>query len=59
MLKGRISEQMAPLLQEFPFSSADIRFIGNPITFVVFDGNTHGKGEKGDSNNIVLMKMIR
>ena len=30
-LKGRISEQMPPLLPEFPFASADARFIGNPI----------------------------
>ena len=30
-LKGRIAEQMAPLLPEFPFASADARFIGNPI----------------------------
>ena len=33
------SEQMAPLLPEFPFASADARFIGNPIDFVVFDAN--------------------
>ena len=51
-----ISGQMTPLLQEFPFSSADIWFIGNPITFVVFDGYPHGKDQKGDSINIVLMK---
>jgi len=30
-LKGRISEQMALFLPEFPFSLADARFIGNPI----------------------------
>jgi predicted Holliday junction resolvase-like endonuclease len=37
-LKGRISEQGALLSPEFPFASADARFIGNPIDFVVFDG---------------------
>jgi predicted Holliday junction resolvase-like endonuclease len=37
-LKGRISEQMTPFLPEFLFASADARFIGNPIDFVVFDG---------------------
>ena len=56
-LKGRISEQMAPLLPEFPFASADARFIGNPIDFVVFDGYTKVKDEKGETINIVLVEV--
>jgi predicted Holliday junction resolvase-like endonuclease len=54
-LKGRISEQMAPLLPEFPYSPADARFIGNPIDFVVFDGYTTVKDEKGDTISVVLV----
>ena len=56
-LKGRISEQMAPLLPEFPFASADARFIGNPIDFVVFDGYTMVKDEKGDTISVVLVEV--
>jgi len=56
-LKGRISEQMAPLLPEFPFSPADARFIGNPIDFVVFDGYTNAKDEKGDTISVVLVEV--
>ena len=56
-LKGRISEQMAPLLPEFPFSPADARFIGNPIDFVVFDGYTNAKDEKGDVISVVLVEV--
>jgi len=56
-LKGRISEQMAPFLPEFPFSSADARFIGNPIDFVVFDGYTSVKDDNGDMINIVLVEV--
>jgi predicted Holliday junction resolvase-like endonuclease len=56
-LKGRISEQMAPLLPEFPFSSADARFIGNPIDFVVFDGYSKAKDEKADSIGVVLVEV--
>jgi predicted Holliday junction resolvase-like endonuclease len=48
---------MAPLLPEFPFASADARFIGNPIDFVVFDGYTQVKDEKGDSINVVLVEV--
>jgi len=56
-LKGRISEQMAPLLPEFPYSPADARFIGNPVDFIVFDGYTKVKDEGGDSIRIVLVEM--
>ncbi len=56
-LKGRISEQMGPLLPDFPFSSADARFIGNPIDFVVFDGYTSVKDDGGDRINIVLVEV--
>jgi len=37
-LKGMISGQIAPLLPEFPFASADALFIGNPIDFVCLTG---------------------
>ena len=48
---------MAPLLPEFPFAPADARFIGNPIDFVVFDGYTNAKDEKGDVISVVLVEM--
>jgi predicted Holliday junction resolvase-like endonuclease len=56
-LKGRISEQMAPLLPEFPYSPADARFIGNPIDFIVFDGYTKVKDEKDDAISVVLVEV--
>ncbi|MFX1563141.1 MAG: Holliday junction resolvase-like protein, partial [Promethearchaeota archaeon] len=38
VLKGKIGEQMAPLLEAFPFAPADARFIGSPIDYIVFPG---------------------
>jgi predicted Holliday junction resolvase-like endonuclease len=38
VLKGKIGEQMAPLLAAFPFQPADARFIGSPVDYIVFDG---------------------
>ena len=38
VLKGKIGEQMAPLLEAFPFQPADARFIGSPIDYIVFEG---------------------
>lgn len=37
-LKGKIGEQMAPLLPEFTekFEPADARFIGTPVDYVIF-----------------------
>ncbi len=41
VLKGKIGEQMAPLLDAFPFEPSDARFIGSPIDYIVFDGYSH------------------
>ena len=56
-LKGRISEQMAPLLPEFPFAAADARFIGNPIDFVIFDGYTDAKDGHGTAIEVFLVEI--
>jgi predicted Holliday junction resolvase-like endonuclease len=56
-LKGRISEQMAPLLPEFTYAPADARFIGNPIDFVVFDGYTNAKDGEGTEISVVLVEV--
>lgn len=58
-LKGKISEQMAPYLPEFPFAPSDARFIGNPIDFVVFDGYTKAKDDKGEAISVVLVEVKR
>ena len=42
-IKGKISEQVAPVLKEFPGSIADARFLGSPIDFIVFDGYSNDK----------------
>ena len=41
--KGRIVEQLAPYLKNFPYNPQDARFIGNPVDFIVFDGLSEGK----------------
>jgi predicted Holliday junction resolvase-like endonuclease len=50
VLKGKIGEQMAPLLEAFPFEPADARFIGSPIDYIVFSGYS-----KDDPTEIVLL----
>lgn len=54
VLKGRVGEQLAPLL-DFPFEPSDARFIGSPVDYVVFDGYTELKDGDGDGVGLVLL----
>jgi predicted Holliday junction resolvase-like endonuclease len=38
VLGGLVSEQIAPLLGDFPFDPGDCRFVGKPVDFIVFRG---------------------
>jgi predicted Holliday junction resolvase-like endonuclease len=42
-LKGKIGEQMAPLLPQFRYQPADARFIGSPVDYVIFEGHSRGE----------------
>jgi len=48
VLKGKIGEQMSPLLPEFysKYEPADARFIGSPIDYVIFKNMSKFKSEK-------------
>jgi predicted Holliday junction resolvase-like endonuclease len=45
-LKGKIAEQLAPVLPGFLFNPADARFIGSPVDYIIFDGLTEVSDEK-------------
>ena len=38
VLKGKMAEQLAPLLPEFQYLPSDAKFLGDPVDYVVFDG---------------------
>ena len=54
-LKGKIAEQMAPLLPSFKYLPADARFIGSPVDYIIFDGLSAVADEKGSTIRIVFM----
>ncbi|MEN6396170.1 MAG: Holliday junction resolvase-like protein [Methanoregula sp.] len=54
-LKGKIAEQMAPLLPEFEYLPADARFIGSPVDYIIFEGLSAVADEKGSTIRIVFM----
>jgi predicted Holliday junction resolvase-like endonuclease len=55
VLKGKIGEQMAPILPEFRYNPADARFIGSPIDYIIFDGYSEAKDGSGQIKGIVFM----
>jgi len=54
-LKGKIAEQLAPVLPDFLFNPADARFIGSPVDYIIFDGLTEVSDNKKQSIRIVFM----
>ena len=58
-LKGKMAEQIAPLLPGFPYLPADSRFIGDPIDYVVFDGYTdvRDNSQKADELEVVILEI--
>jgi predicted Holliday junction resolvase-like endonuclease len=54
-LKGKIAEQMAPVLPGFGFNPADARFIGSPVDYIIFDGLTRVADDKENEIQIVFM----
>jgi predicted Holliday junction resolvase-like endonuclease len=54
-LKGKIAEQMAPVLPDFCYNPADARFIGSPVDYIIFDGLTRVADDKEDEIQIVFM----
>jgi predicted Holliday junction resolvase-like endonuclease len=54
-LKGKIAEQIAPMLPEFLYNPADARFIGSPVDYIIFDGLTEVSDDKKSSIRIIFM----
>lgn len=54
-LKGKIAEQMAPVLPDFNYAPSDARFIGSPVDYIIFDGLTRVADEKQGEIRIIFM----
>lgn len=37
-LSGKALEKLIPFLEKFPYNAHDLRWLGDPIDFVIFDG---------------------
>ena len=42
-IKAEVAGRLSDLVDTFPFEASDVRFVGDPVAFVVFDGHTEVK----------------
>ncbi len=45
-LSGKTLEKLVPFLERFPYDAHDIRWLGDPIDLVIFDGQSKDKLEQ-------------
>ena len=55
VLKGKMAEQMAPIMSEFQYLPSDAKFLGDPIDYVVFDGYTDYRDGDGRAEDIEIV----
>lgn len=53
-LKKRVGEGMAEVAVKFPFAPSDARFVGHPVTYVVFDGYADVQARSADELRAVV-----
>ena len=57
VLKGKMAEQMAPIMPEFQYLPSDAKFLGDPIDYVVFNGYSHFRDGEGRAEDIEVVLM--
>ena len=55
VLKGKMAEQLAPILPEFQYLPSDAKFLGDPVDYVVFDGYTDLRDGQGKADDIEIV----
>jgi predicted Holliday junction resolvase-like endonuclease len=53
VIRGQVSEQLVPLFNDFPYTLSDIKFSGQPIDYLVFDGMSGVRD--GNSGEITII----
>lgn len=55
VLKGKMAEQLAPIMPEFRYLPSDAKFMGDPIDYVVFDGYSAFRDGDGLAEDIEVV----
>ena len=57
VLKGKMAEQLAPIMPQFEYLPSDAKFLGDPVDYVVFDGYTDFRDGEGRAEDIEVILM--
>ena len=55
VLKGKMAEQLAPIMPQFEYLPSDAKFLGDPVDYVVFDGYTDLRDGEGRTEDIEIV----
>jgi len=55
VLKGKMAEQLAPIMPEFRYLPSDAKFLGDPVDYIVFDGYTDFRDSDGFAEDIEVV----
>ena len=55
VLKGKMAEQLASILPEFQYLPSDAKFLGDPVDYIVFNGDTDMRDGNGHPDDIEVV----
>ena len=55
VLKGKMAEQLAPILPEFQYLPSDAKLLGGPVDYIVFNGYTDLRDGNGHPDDIEVV----
>ena len=55
VLKGKMAEQLAPIMPQFEYLPSDAKFLGDPVDYVGFDGYTDLRDGEGRPEDIEIV----
>jgi predicted Holliday junction resolvase-like endonuclease len=56
-LSGKTLEKFVPFLEDFPYNPHDVRWLGDPVDLVVFDGYSKNKESGGGMKQVVFCEV--
>jgi predicted Holliday junction resolvase-like endonuclease len=57
VLKGKMAEQLAPILPDFHYLPSDAKFMGDPVDYIIFDGYSDFRDGDGRAEDIEVILM--
>lgn len=58
-IKGQLTEQLIPLFPGLNYNPADMRFLGSPIDYIIFQGYTEAKDGPADIQAVIIADIKR